>query len=125
MLYTYNMSGKTDADDVTFDEAFDNVFKALSNSTRRRILDLLKDHPRTTGEVCASFPELDRCTTMQHLDVLERAGLLIAQRKGRVRWNHLDALPIKLIHDRWIGDYARSAVGLLANLKSDLETSPS
>jgi len=125
MLYTYNMSGKTDVDDVTFDAAFDNVFKALSNSTRRRILDLLKDHPRTTGEVCASFPELDRCTTMQHLDVLERAGLLIAQRKGRVRWNHLDALPIKLIHDRWIGDYARSAVGLLANLKSDLEISPS
>ena len=125
MLYIYNMSGKTEAGDVTFDAAFDNVFRALSNSTRRRILDLLKDHPRTTGEVCANFPELDRCTTMQHLDVLERAGLVIAQRKGRVRWNHLDALPIKLIHDRWIGDYARSAVDLLANLKSDLEITPS
>jgi DNA-binding transcriptional ArsR family regulator len=119
------MSGKADPDDVTFDAAFDTVFKALSNSTRRRILDLLKDHPRTTGEVCGNFPELDRCTTMQHLDVLERAGLLIAQRKGRVRWNHLDALPIKLIHDRWIGDYARSAVDLLANLKSDLEVTQS
>ena len=58
---------------------------------------------------------------MQHLDVLERAGLLVARRKGRERWNHLDVLPIKLIHDRWIGDYARSAVGLLATLKSDLE----
>ena len=125
MLYTYNMSGKTEADDSTFDSTldatFDNVFKALSSGTRRRILDLLRDHPRTTGELCASFPELDRCTTMQHLDVLERAGLVIAQRKGRVRWNHLDALPIKLIHDRWIGDYARSAVDLLASLKSDLE----
>ncbi len=127
MLYTYNMSGNMESDnmesetDSTSDATFDSVFKALSTGTRRRILDLLKDHPRTTGELCASFPELDRCTTMQHLDVLEHAGLVIAQRKGRVRWNHLDALPIKLIHDRWIGDYARSAVELLASLKSDLE----
>jgi DNA-binding transcriptional ArsR family regulator len=113
------MSGKAAADD----ETFDRVFKALSNSSRRRILDLLRDHPRTTGELCASFPDLDRCTTMQHLGVLERAGLLVVQRKGRERWNHLDVLPIRLIHDRWIGDYARSAVELLAALKSGLETS--
>jgi DNA-binding transcriptional ArsR family regulator len=110
----------------TLDEAAsDRVFKALSNGTRRRILDLLRDHPRTTGELCASFPELDRCTTMQHLGVLERAGLVVAQRNGRTRVNHLDVLPIKMIHDRWIGDYARSAVDLLATLKSDLEASPS
>jgi DNA-binding transcriptional ArsR family regulator len=109
------MSGKVD------DDAFDHVFRALSHSTRRRILDLLRDHPRTTGELCASFPEQDRCTTMQHLGVLERAGLVVARRKGRERWNHLDVLPIKLIHDRWIGPYARSAVGLLATLKADLE----
>jgi DNA-binding transcriptional ArsR family regulator len=104
------------------DATFDRVFQALSNGTRRRILDLLRDHPRTTGDLCAQFPELDRCTTMQHLGVLERAGLVIARRKGRERWNHLDVVPIKLIHDRWIGDYARSAVDLLATLKSDLES---
>lgn len=103
------------------DETYDRVFKALASSTRRRILDLLRDQPRTTGELCAAFPELDRCTTMQHLGVLERAGLVIAQRKGRERWNHLDVLPIKLIHDRWIGDYARSSVELLATLKASLE----
>ena len=62
---------------------------------------------------------------MQHLDVLERAGLVIAQRKGRERWNHLDVLPIKLIHDRWIGDYAARPSSLLADLKSDLEISSS
>jgi DNA-binding transcriptional ArsR family regulator len=112
------MSGKGEADDATYDR----VFKALSHRTRRRILDLLRDHPRTTMDLCASFPELDRCTTMQHLSVLERAGLVIAQRKGRERWNHLDVIPIKLIHDRWIGDYARSAVDRLASLKADLET---
>jgi DNA-binding transcriptional ArsR family regulator len=103
------------------DETYDRVFKALANRTRRSMLDLLRDHPRTTGELCAAFPDLDRCTTMQHLGVLEGAGLVIAQRKGRERWNHLDVLPIKLIHDRWIGDYARSSVELLATLKAGLE----
>jgi DNA-binding transcriptional ArsR family regulator len=111
------MSGKTEMDDDTFDR----VFKALASGTRRRILDLLKDRPRTTGELCAQFPELDRCTTMQHLGVLERAGVVVVQRKGRERWNHLDVVPIKLIHDRWIGTYARSAVELIATLKTDLE----
>ena len=114
------MIGKSAVDDDTFDR----VFKALSNSTRRSILDLLRDHPRTTGELCASFPTLDRCTTMQHLGVLERAGLVVVQRKGRQRWNHLDVVPIKQIHDRWIGDYARSAVDLLSSLKAGLEMAP-
>jgi DNA-binding transcriptional ArsR family regulator len=99
----------------------DAVFKALANRTRREILDLLKDHPRTTGDLCASLRRLDRCTVMQHLRVLEDAGLVIAQRSGRERWNHLDPVPIKLIHDRWIGPYAASAVDLLATLRADLE----
>ena len=103
------------------DELHDRVFHALAHRTRRRILDLLRDEPRTTGELCAAFPAQDRCTTMQHLGVLERAGLVIVHRRGRERWNHLDVLPIKQIHDRWIGDYARSSVELLAALKSNLE----
>jgi DNA-binding transcriptional ArsR family regulator len=116
------MSGKPpDADLEPDDETYDRVFQALANSTRRQILDLLKDQPHTTGDLCARFPALDRCTTMQHLGVLERAGLVVAVRRGRERWNHLDVLPIKQLHDRWIGDYARSAVGLLSDLKSGLE----
>jgi DNA-binding transcriptional ArsR family regulator len=111
------MIGKAPADE----ETFDRVFQALANGTRRQILDLLRNEPRTTGDICARFPALDRCTTMQHMGVLERAGLIVAHRRGRQRWNHLDVLPIKLIHDRWIGDYARSAVDLLAGLKADLE----
>ena len=99
----------------------DVVFKALASTTRRRLLDLLRDHPRTTGDLCAEIPELDRCTVMQHLKVLERAGLVIPRRRGRERWNHLDPLPIKAIHDRWIGAYAAGAVGLLADLRAELE----
>lgn len=99
----------------------DGVFKALASPTRRRLLDLLKDQPRTTGYLCEQFGDLDRCTVMQHLRVLERAGLVNAQRKGRERWNHLDPLPIKHIHDRWISEYATSAVAFLDALRTDLE----
>lgn len=99
----------------------ERIFKALASGTRRQILDHLKDHPRTTGELCDHFPDLDRCTVMQHLGVLEKAGLVIAQRKGRHRWNHLNALPIKHIYERWIGQYAEHAVELLAELQSNLE----
>jgi DNA-binding transcriptional ArsR family regulator len=99
----------------------DRIFKALSSATRRSILDLLKDDPQTTGALCALFPDLDRCTVMQHLKVLEEAELVIVRRKGRQRWNHLNPLPIKHIHDRWVGPYAARAVGLLDRLKADLE----
>jgi hypothetical protein len=50
---------------------------------------------------------------MQHMEVLGRAGLVIAKRWGRERWNYLNARPIKRIHDRWIGRYAAREVGLL------------
>lgn len=99
----------------------DRVFKALGHSTRRRILDLLRDAPRTTGGICERFSGLDRCTVMQHLGVLERAGLVIVRTDGRLRWNCLNAMPIKEIHDRWIGVYATKAVHLLARLQRDLE----
>lgn len=99
----------------------DRIFKALSASVRRSMLDVLKDNPLTTGQLCERFPALDRCTVMQHLKVLTDADLVIARRDGRERWNHLNPLPIKHIHDRWIGAYAAQAVQLLDRIKSDLE----
>lgn len=100
----------------------DRVFKALADRRRRQILDLLKTAPRTTGELCERFEgAIDRCTVMQHLNVLERAGLLVAVREGRTRWNHLDVTPVQDVHARWIAPYAAEAAGLLHRLKSDLE----
>lgn len=99
----------------------DRIFKALADRRRRAILDALKDEPKTTGQLVALFPEIDRCTVMQHIRVLEAAGLIVARREGRERWNHLNALPIKTIHDRWIGDYARNAVSLVARLREAVE----
>ena len=97
------------------------MFKALAAPVRRAMLDALKDDPKTTGQLAAAFPALDRCTVMQHLRVLETADLVIVQRKGRERWNHLNVLPIKHIHDRWIGPYAASAAGLIDRLREELE----
>src|SRR2546429_4556202 len=97
------------------------VFKALADHRRRDMLDLLKEQPRTTGELCARFKGLDRCTVMQHLRVLEKADLIIVKREGRLRWNYLNPLPIKELHDRWIGSYADDAVDLLARMKREIE----
>ena len=99
----------------------DLLFRALADARRRQILDLLRDSARTTGDLCEHFPDLDRCTVMQHLKVLEEAGLIVVERRGRERWNHLDALPIHAIHERWIGPHAKRAVAMLAKLKRDLE----
>lgn len=115
MLYIYNMSNSPQnlAEDLTF--------KALANPVRRRLLDLLKDRPLTTGALCDAAPELDRCTVMQHLKVLEAADLLIVERRGRERWNHLNPVPIHQIHARWIGPLAAQAVGVLEMMKRELE----
>lgn len=112
MLYICNMSNP---------DTYDRIFKALGHRVRRQILDDLKDQPLTTGSLCAHFRDLDRCTVMQHLGVLEEAGLVIAERRGRERWNHLNPLPIHEIHERWIGPHAAGAVTRLAELKRQLE----
>ncbi|MCD7060368.1 ArsR/SmtB family transcription factor [Pelagibacterium xiamenense] len=99
----------------------DRIFKALADHRRRAILDALRDEPKTTGALCEMFPQIDRTTVLQHMRVLEAAGLIIPERRGRERWNHLNAMPIKEIHDRWIGDYAQNAVSLISRLKTNLE----
>lgn len=104
------------------DDDLDSVFKALANPARRRLLDAMKAGPRTTGQLCEAEPSLDRCTVMQHLKILEAADLILVRREGRERWNHLNAMPIKAVHDRWIAPYAREAVAMLADLKMRVET---
>ncbi|MFT4159872.1 ArsR/SmtB family transcription factor [Shinella sp.] len=99
----------------------DAVFKALASGKRRQMLDAIRDAPLTTGALCERFAEMDRCTVMQHLKVLEEAELIIPRREGRERWNHLNALPIQAIHDRWISRYAGHAMNVLSALRADLE----
>ena len=83
---------------MSTEDDLDAVFKALANPVRRRICDELRLRPLTTRQLGESFPDLDRCTVMLHLGVLERAGLVVPVRKGRERFNYLDAMPIQAIH---------------------------
>jgi DNA-binding transcriptional ArsR family regulator len=102
----------------------DAVFKALANRVRRAICDELRKRPLTTKQLTESFPELDRTTVMLHLRVLEEAGLVVPVRKGRERFNYLDAMPIQAIHERWIGPHAAAAAAGLLRLKGELEAEP-
>ena len=109
---------------MTTEDDLDAVFKALANPVRRRICDELRLRPLTTKQLCEGFAGLDRCTVMLHLGVLERAGLVVAVRKGRERFNYLDAMPIQAIHERWIGPHAAHAAEGLLGLKLRLEGAP-
>ncbi|MES2966136.1 MAG: helix-turn-helix domain-containing protein [Bdellovibrionota bacterium] len=111
MLYTYNMRKASE----------NSVWDALANENRRQILDLLKEKPRTTGEIAMKLRGLDRCTVMLHLGVLTDAGLVIAKREGKFRWNYLNVEPIQRIYERWLSTYAQPAAALLNRLKDDLE----
>ncbi|WP_202628013.1 helix-turn-helix transcriptional regulator [Cellulomonas sp. APG4] len=94
----------------------DLVFKALASPVRRRMLDQLKESTQTTGSLCAALPDLDRTTVLQHLRVLERAGLVTGRKVGRERHLSLAPMPIQRIYERWISDYMRAAVDLLGRL---------
>ena len=99
----------------------DLVFKALAGADRRKILDLLRDAPMTTGELGKQLPWLDRTTVMQHLGVLEKARLIISKKEGRCRWNYLDIGPIQRIYERWIQAYAMPSASMLSQIQQDLE----
>lgn len=103
------------------DERYNRVLKALGNTQRRKILDLLKDHPRTTSDLCNLLDGFDRCTVMQHLGVLEQANLIVVKHKGKYRWNYINLFPIKEINDRWISNYSINALDCLSKLKRDFE----
>jgi len=106
---------------MSIEDDLDAVFKALANPVRRAICDTLKLRPLTTKQLCACFGELDRTTVMMHLRVLEQAGLVVPVRKGRERFNYLDAMPIQAIHERWIGPHAAAAASGLHQLRTQLE----
>lgn len=79
----------------------DRVWRALGDPSRRLILDRLRERPHTTGELCGYF-ESSRFAVMKHLKVLEAAGLVLIERRGRERLNHINPVPIQRIYRRWI-----------------------
>jgi DNA-binding transcriptional ArsR family regulator len=95
--------------------AEDHFWRALANPVRRQLLDELREGPRTTGELATSVPALSRYAVMQHLGVLTDAGLIVARRRGRQRFNHLNPVPLRRAYERWVSRLAgNAAVELLA-----------
>ena len=99
----------------------DRAFKALADPTRRFLLDLLFERDGRTLTELESELEMTRFGVMKHLKVLEEAGLVVTRRSGREKLHFLNAVPIRLIHDRWIDKYTEPRVSALADLKSALE----
>jgi DNA-binding transcriptional ArsR family regulator len=101
----------------------DHVFRALADPTRRHLLDRLFERDGRTLTELESDLEMTRFGVMKHLRVLEEAGLVVTRRSGREKLHYLNAVPIRLIHDRWITKYAERRVSALADLKTQLEES--
>jgi DNA-binding transcriptional ArsR family regulator len=98
-----------------------SVWRALANPLRRRMLDILRAGPCTTGELADRFPGHSRFAVMQHLLVLEQGGLVVHHRQGRQRFNYLNPVPIQQIYDRWVSQYQQPWTQSLMSLKAELE----
>ena len=102
-------------------EELDHVWRALANAHRRRMLDLLRQRPRSTGELAEALGE-NRFVVMQHLNLLREADLVTAEVDGRRRINHLNPVPLQKIYERWVGKYQGDWASALVGLKRTVET---
>jgi DNA-binding transcriptional ArsR family regulator len=100
----------------------DPVWKALSDPTRRAILDLLRQGPRTTTEIVDAFPHLTRFGIMKHIDVLREADLIQTREEGRQRVNSLNVVPIRQIYERWVGKFEELWSSHLLRIKEIVES---
>jgi uncharacterized protein YndB with AHSA1/START domain/DNA-binding transcriptional ArsR family regulator len=99
----------------------DEVFRALADPTRRRLLDdLFRQDGQSLGSLERRLP-MTRFGVMKHLRVLEQAGLVVTRRRGREKLHFLNPVPIRLVHDRWVSKYAAPWAATLSELKHRLE----
>lgn len=99
----------------------DAVWKALSDPTRRAILDVLRHGPRTTTELVELFPHLTRFGVMKHIEVLRECGLVSTREEGRQRVNSINVVPIRQIYERWVGKFEELWSSHLLRIKEDAE----
>jgi DNA-binding transcriptional ArsR family regulator len=99
----------------------DAVFRALADPTRRSLLDELFKADGQTLSVLEQRLPMTRFGVMKHLRVLEEAGLVTTQRRGREKLHFLNPVPIRLVHDRWVSKYAEPWAAALSELKRNLE----
>jgi DNA-binding transcriptional ArsR family regulator len=99
----------------------DQVFRALADPTRRRLLDLLFENDGQTLSALESELPMTRFGVMKHLRVLEEAGLVVTRRRGREKFHFLNPVPIRLVYERWVSKYSEPWVSGLTGLKRELE----
>jgi len=99
------------------------VWQALSDPTRRRILDLLRERPRVTGDIASRF-QISRIAVMRHLEVLSAAGLVTSRKRGRERWHYLNAIPLERMHERWVEAHAGHWAAGLLRIRRSVESTP-
>jgi uncharacterized protein YndB with AHSA1/START domain len=102
-------------------EATDPVFKALADPTRRALLDELFARDGQTLVALTARHEMTRIAVAKHLKILEEAGLVVTRRRGREKLHYLNPVPIRLVHDRWVGKYTEQWAAGLVGLKNELE----
>ena len=91
-----------------FSAAVGDVFRALADPTRRKILDELTErNGQTLFEICSRLATKHqlgstRQAISQHIDVLEAAGLVESRREGRCKFHDLDTGPLERLADRWL-----------------------
>ena len=99
----------------------DQIWKALSDKTRRRILKFLRERPLSTTEIVEAVPQMSRFGVMKHLGVLRDAGLVKVRKDGKRRLNTLNVVPIRQVYDELVDGYQDVWAGRLTGLKRELE----
>jgi DNA-binding transcriptional ArsR family regulator len=101
--------------------AVNDVFKALADLNRRRLLDLLHErNGQTLRELCEHL-DMSRQAVTKHLLLLQACNLLATVRRGRYKLHYLNPVPIQEMYERWIGKFERHQLRVLAELKRGLE----
>ena len=103
------------------DSSMDKVFQALASPVRRRILDIVKAGPGSSVADVSGHFDVSRIAVMKHLAVLESAGLLVSEKKGRRRFLYFNAVPIQTIYERWTTEYSAHWASKMTALKMTLE----
>jgi DNA-binding transcriptional ArsR family regulator len=99
----------------------DAVFRALADPTRRSLLDELFVQDGQTLSALEQRLPMTRFGVMKHLKVLEQAGLVTTKKRGREKLHFLNAVPIRLVHDRWVSKYSEPWAAELSGLKQRIE----
>ena len=99
----------------------EKVFKALGDASRRKLLDILfEKNGQSLGQLCEHL-DMARQSASQHLEILEAANLVSTVKRGREKHHFINPVPIHEVYERWVKKFERQRLGLLHDIKIQLE----